>query len=80
MLAITVRQQLFRAGETVTICHIGGVFRSGYLMARFKQLLELAEGCRPEPPRYGPAAGALIEAYRAAGMHPVLSGGRELER
>jgi hypothetical protein len=79
MLAITVRQQLFRAEETVTICHIGGVFRSGYLMARFQQLVELAEGCRLEPPRYGPAAGALIEAYRAAGMHPGLSGGMELK-
>jgi N-acetylglucosamine kinase-like BadF-type ATPase len=80
ILAITVRQQLFRSGETVTICHIGGVFQSLYLMARFKQLLELADGCRSEPPRYGPAAGALIEAYRAAGVHPALSGGRELER
>ena len=78
MLAITVRQQLFGAGETAIICHIGGVFRSQYLMARFKQLVELAEGCRPEPPRYGPATGALIEAYRAVGLHPVLSGGREL--
>jgi len=80
MLAITVRQQLFGAGEAVTICHIGGVFRSQYLMARFRQLVELADGCWPEPPRYGPAAGALIEAYRAVGVHPVLSGGMELER
>jgi N-acetylglucosamine kinase-like BadF-type ATPase len=79
MLAITVRQQLFRAGESVTICHIGGVFRSLYLMARFRQLVELADGCRLESPRYGPAAGALIEAYRAVGMHPALSGGRELQ-
>jgi N-acetylglucosamine kinase-like BadF-type ATPase len=80
MLAITVRQQLFGSGESVMICHSGGVFRSQYLMARFRQLVELADGCRPEPPRYGPAAGALIEAYRAAGMHPALSGGMELER
>jgi N-acetylglucosamine kinase-like BadF-type ATPase len=80
MLAITVRQQLFRVGEAVTVCHIGGVFHSRYLMARFRQLLELADGCRLEPPRNGPAAGALLEAYRAAGIHPALSGGRELER
>ncbi len=79
MLAITVRQQLFRSGEAVTICHIGGVFHSRFLLARFRQLVELADGCRPEPPRYGPAAGALLEAYRAAGMHPALSGGMELE-
>ena len=80
MLAITVRQQLFRPEETVMICHVGGVFRSRYLLARFRQLLELADGCRPEPPRYGPPAGALIEAYRAAGMHPAFSRGMELER
>ena len=79
MLAITVRQQLFGSEESVMICHIGGVFRSQYLMARFRQLVELADGCCSEPPRYGPAAGALIEAYRAAGMHPALSGGRELK-
>ena len=78
MLAITVRQQLFRPGESVMICHIGGVFRSRYLLARFRQLVELADGCRLEPPRYGPAAGALLEAYRAEGVHPALSGGREL--
>ena len=44
-------------------------------MARFRQLVELADGLPvPEPPRYGPAAGALLEAYRAAGVHPALSG------
>lgn len=79
MLAITVRQQLFDVGEAVTISHVGSVFRSRLLMLRFQQLLELADGCRPAPPRYGPAAGALIEAYRAAGMHPALSGGTELQ-
>ena len=30
-------------------------------------------GNRCQPPVYGPAAGALIEAYRAAGLHPTLS-------
>jgi hypothetical protein len=35
-------------------------------------LMELAEGNRVAAPVYGPAAGALIEAYRAAGMRIEL--------
>ncbi|MBZ5595659.1 MAG: ATPase [Acidobacteriia bacterium] len=78
-LAVTVRQRLFRPGEPVVICPIGGVFGSRILMARFRQLVELAEGTRLERRRYGPAAGALLEAYRAAGLHPALSGEMELK-
>jgi hypothetical protein len=48
-------------------------------MERFRQLVELAEGTYLRPPRYGPAAGALLEAYRAVGIHPALSGERELK-
>ena len=35
-------------------------------------LVELEGSCRVEPPAYGPAAGALLEAYRMAGLkvHP----------
>jgi len=78
-LAVTTRQRLFRAGEAAVVCAIGGVFRSRILMERFRQLVELAEGTCLRPARYGPAAGALLEAYRAVGMHPVLSGERELK-
>jgi len=79
-LALTVRQRLFGAGEAAVVCAIGGVFHSRMVTERFRQLVELAEGTCLRPPRYGPAAGALLEAYRAAGMHPVLSGGGELKR
>jgi len=34
--------------------------------------VEMEEGNRCRPPRYGPAEGALLEAYRAAGLNPVL--------
>jgi len=40
------------------------------LLERFRQLVELEEGSRAAPPRYEPAAGALLEAYRAAGLRP----------
>jgi N-acetylglucosamine kinase-like BadF-type ATPase len=74
MLAVTARQRLFGSGEAVVICAIGGVFQSSILIERFRKLVELEDGSRVAPPRYGPAAGALFEAYRAAGMHPALSG------
>jgi hypothetical protein len=36
-------------------------------------LVELDEGNRVGPPARGPAAGALIEAYRAVGLAPQLT-------
>jgi hypothetical protein len=36
--------------------------------------VELEDGNRAGPPEYNPAAGALIEAYRAVGLRPKLSG------
>ena len=37
------------------------------------QVIEMEEGNRLHAPIYGPAAGALLEAYRAAGIHPKLA-------
>ena len=72
-LAVSVRRRLFAPGKTVPVCYIGGVFRSHILLERFRQLVELEEGSRAAPPRHEPAAGALLEAYRAVGLHPALS-------
>ncbi|PYT30249.1 MAG: ATPase [Acidobacteria bacterium] len=72
-LAVSVRRRLFQPGESASVCYIGGVFRSRILLERFRQLVELEEGSRAEPPRYEPAAGALLEAYRAVGLHRALS-------
>jgi N-acetylglucosamine kinase len=68
-----VRAQLFEDGEPVFVAHIGGVFRSRLLLERFRMLIELEDGNRVGPPKYGPAAGALIEAYRAAGAKVDLT-------
>ena len=76
-LAVSARRRLFAPGEAVLICHIGGVFRSRLLLERYRQLVELEDGVRCAAPRYSPAAGALIEAYRASGLHPALTGIRE---
>ena len=67
-----VRRQLFHRSEHTRVSYIGGVFESAMLRERFTMLVELESSCRLEPPAYGPAAGALIEAYRMAGLkvHP----------
>ena len=72
-LALSVGRRLFTAGEPMLACYIGGVFRSRLLLERYRQIVELEDGAHCAPPRYNPAAGALLEAYRASGIHPVLN-------
>lgn len=67
-----VRNQLFGPSETVPVSYTGGVFQSPVLLERFRMLVELDDGNRLTAPRYGPAAGALLEAYRAAGVACTL--------
>jgi N-acetylglucosamine kinase-like BadF-type ATPase len=68
LLAASVRAQLWKPGDPVYVAHIGGVFHSRMVLERFRMLVELEEGSRCGPPRHGPAEGALLEAYRAAGL------------
>jgi N-acetylglucosamine kinase-like BadF-type ATPase len=63
-----VRRQLFQRGEVARTSYIGGVFRSDILRERFAMLVELESETPVQPPAMGPAAGALIEAYRLAGL------------
>ena len=72
-IAAAVRGQLFAPDEAVRVSYTGGVFRSAMLLERFRMLVELTEGNRVVLPKYGPAAGALIEAYRAVGATFTLS-------
>lgn len=73
-LAVSVARRLFPSGETVLVCYIGGVFGSRVLLERYREIVELTDGTRCAPPRYSPAAGALLEAYRVYGLHPALAG------
>ncbi len=75
-----VRGKLFGTGEAADIAYIGGVFRSAILLERFRTLIELDGGTRCSPPVYGPAAGALIEAYRLNNLTPVLSNVPDMEK
>lgn len=72
MLATAVRGQLWRPGETVDVAYIGGVFQSQFVLERFRLLVEMEQGNRVGRPIFGPAEGALLEAYRAAGVSPEL--------
>ncbi len=72
LIAEAVRQQLFLADEVALVSYVGGVFRSKILLEQFRAILEGA-GNRVIAPIYGPAAGALLEAYRAAGVVCTLS-------
>lgn len=74
VLTHSVRSQLWKRGEPVRTAYVGGVFRSVGLLAYYRMLVAAEDGVEPAPPIYGPAAGALLEAYRAAGLRPRLEG------
>jgi len=74
VLTAAVRRQLWQPGEPVRVAWTGGVFRSRILLERYRCLVDLEEGNRAGPPEYNPAAGALIQAYRAVALRPRLSG------
>jgi N-acetylglucosamine kinase-like BadF-type ATPase len=80
LYAGAVRRQLFREGEKAAVAYVGGVYQSELLRERFRALVELEDGNHAGPPVYGPAAGALLEAYRAAGLTVALSNVPEAEK
>lgn len=67
-LAAAVRRQLFAPEEAVVVSFAGGVFENPYTRERFRAVVELEAANRVEPPRFPPVAGALIEAWRLAGL------------
>lgn len=79
ILTASVRTQLWQPGEPARVAVIGGVFRSRMLLERYRSLVELEDGNQVAPAEFNPAAGALIEAYRAAGLRPRLSNVREVK-
>jgi N-acetylglucosamine kinase-like BadF-type ATPase len=72
-LAACVCGQLWRHDERVAVAYIGGVFQSELLLERFRMLVELDGSMTCSPPLHGPAEGALLDAYRAAGLKPCTS-------
>ena len=72
LLAAAVRGQLWKTGEPVEVAYIGGVFQNRTVLERFRLLVEMEENARGVSPRFGPAEGALLEAYRLAGVQARL--------
>jgi N-acetylglucosamine kinase-like BadF-type ATPase len=77
IIAAAVRGQLFTPGEVARVSYVGGVFRSRLVLERFRMLVEMEAGNQVSPPVYGPAAGALLEAYQTSGIHVMLSNVQE---
>ncbi len=63
LLAGSVRRQLWPEGEPVRVAWVGGVFRSDILLERFRSLVSLEQYTACQPPKHGPAVGALILSY-----------------
>lgn len=72
--ADAVRGMLFRPGEAAMVSYVGGVFKSRRLRQAFVTFT------KAQAPMLGPAAGALIEAYRAAGVDVALTNVPETEK
>ena len=67
LLVAAVRRELF--GDRATqVSYAGGVFGSRIVLSRFREWALSEAGVRVSPPVYGPVIGALLEAYRAAGV------------
>lgn len=75
-----IDQQLFAPLDEPRVSFIGGVFRSALLLERFSELVLHRPAAVLCPPVHGPAAGALIEAYRLAGRSPELTNLPESEK
>jgi N-acetylglucosamine kinase-like BadF-type ATPase len=62
-----VRRRIFKPRDLVLVSHIGGVWKSRIVRDRFRRLVEEQGESRVQAPVLGPAAGALLAAYRNAG-------------
>ena len=71
-LAVAVAHRLRMLNERFELFLVGGVFAAGRLV--LDPLREVARSAAPHclirPPRYPPAVGAVLMAYRAAGIEP----------
>ncbi len=70
-IGVSVRQRLWSDGADAVVSWIGGVFRSPILLDRFR--LRLGEGgvTSIAAPKHSPAVGALLLAWKIAGLSVV---------
>jgi N-acetylglucosamine kinase len=80
-IAVACRRLAVGVDGEAAVAPIGGVFNSAALKADFTARVEAVPGMTVRPPKYNPAAGALLEAYRAAKRGiPDLTGLPEQEK
>ncbi len=71
-ITLAARMQVFTPQESAPVAYIGGGFKSERLLVEFRKRLERGGNNTVSAPQYGPAAGALLEAYRQAGLSVTL--------
>jgi N-acetylglucosamine kinase-like BadF-type ATPase len=79
-LAQGVFKQLFQNFAAVPVCYSGGVFRSDLVRINFADEIRRSFAHEVTPPRYSPAAGAVLEALRLNDNQSALSNVPESER
>ena len=67
-LVASVQRQLWARDTAVEVAFAGGVFQSGTIRDRFRELVELEPATQCGPARHSAVEGALLEAYRAASV------------
>ena len=72
-ITAAARRQVFEKDDAVLVCPVGGVFRIQGVLERFRSIVTADEHSRVEQPVHGPAAGALLEAYRLGDVVVELS-------
>jgi N-acetylglucosamine kinase-like BadF-type ATPase len=69
-----VYRSLFREHATISVAHIGGVFKSSSIRVAFAEQIRKRIGRDVIRPKLSPAAGALLEALRMDGNASKLTG------
>lgn len=72
-ITLAARMQVFSPQDQAAVAYIGGVFKCQPILDEFRRRLERGGNTTVQAPAYGPAAGALLEAYRTAGLQVTLS-------
>jgi N-acetylglucosamine kinase-like BadF-type ATPase len=72
---LAIRGALWDPSAVVPASYIGGVFHGSTVLRVFTETLEREGRIRVQAPIWGAEAGALIEAYRLAGLQPALREG-----
>ncbi len=79
-LVSAVRRNLFIDHMPALVSYAGGIFKCRPILDRFRLLVAMEEGNHVEDPQFGPAAGALLEAYRVGGIECKLKNVPEEEK